>query len=116
MRTTESSTKKSSGPIGNFTLTSLSGCQPATMLAACWMLWACTDTQNRALPLRTSTETFIIWLPSFPLSNMFTGTSGHPSNRSLWIRLHQRLAVTKTNSSKTEDKSDEPLYSYNSAF
>src|SRR5215213_8112364 len=68
--TKESSTKKSLGSIGNFTLTSMPGYRPATMLAACWTLWARTDTQNRALPLRTSTETCTIWLTSFLLSNL----------------------------------------------
>src|SRR5215216_2366779 len=69
----ESSTKKPSRSIGNCTLTSLSGYQAATMLAACWMLWASTDTLKWAVPLHTSTETFTIWLTFLQLACLNAG-------------------------------------------
>src|ERR687884_1296448 len=42
------------------------------MFMSCWMLWAFTATVNRAVPWRTSTETFIIEITSF-LSTSTTG-------------------------------------------
>ena len=56
----ESSAKKLSGSIGNFTLVTLEGCRAATVLRACWMLRAFIATMNRAVPSCTSIETFTI--------------------------------------------------------
>ena len=68
----ESSTKKPSELIGNFTLATLPGYRTATMLRACRMLLACTATAKRAVSERTSIETFTMWITSFfPPSTYF---------------------------------------------
>jgi hypothetical protein len=99
IRTNRVFDEKPSESIRNLILTSLSGYQPAMMLTACWMLWARTDTQSRALPLLAPTETFTTWLTAFLFSNLLILESGDTSTKSLWIRPYQRLVVIKTNSS-----------------
>src|SRR5918997_2041360 len=58
--TTESSTKKAWGSMGNVTLHSLPGFCRATISNARSMLSACTITLKRAAPLLTWTEILII--------------------------------------------------------
>ena len=51
--------------LGNFTEATIAGYRVWTMLKACWMLLAFTPTMKRAVPLRTSTETFTMWIAFF---------------------------------------------------